>query len=128
MLVALCATFVWQPINAKQRVFIKQTSVATNTDTAGYASSLPTFSWEITATVNKVRQKGYQIQVASSLENVEDDFADFWDTRRVKSPLQSGIPYSGPTLQKGKTYYWRVVVTTNKGVAVSQWDTFRVDK
>ena len=68
----------------------------------------PGLSWKLTAEERGQRQSGYQILVASSKQMLETDSGDVWNSGCIKSDKQTNILYSGPELQDGKRYYWKV--------------------
>ncbi|MDR2039024.1 MAG: glycoside hydrolase family 78 protein [Bacteroidales bacterium] len=79
----------------------------------------PRLSWEVQSNERAVRQKDYHILVASSMEKLNAGEGDLWDSRKVKSGSTLGITYGGKELESGMTCYWKVKVSTNKGM--SEW-------
>jgi alpha-L-rhamnosidase len=69
----------------------------------------PLFSWSIHHSERNQKQSGYQIVVASSLENAKKTFGDMWDSREVNTD-QTTVKYQGKLLESKKTYYWKVRV------------------
>jgi alpha-L-rhamnosidase len=65
-------------------------------------------------------QTAYQIQIASSAEQVESGRAVIWDSGEVTSSQNFGIVYAGPNLVSGGQYYWRLRVWGQDGNA-SGW-------
>lgn len=50
---------------------------------------------------------------------------DVWDSGSVQSDESIEIPYEGLALEPGVRYYWKVLVTDNKGnTAVSAEDAY----
>ncbi len=68
-------------------------------------SQQPVFNWELDATIKKMT--ACQILVASSIQLLAADKADYWDSKKTATQV-SRIVYAGKTLQTGKTYYWKV--------------------
>ena len=66
----------------------------------------PEFGWTVPLESNF--QSAYQILVASSLENINNNYGDVWDSEQVRSGKSTDIEYNGKTLETGKTYYWKV--------------------
>lgn len=66
----------------------------------------PEFGWVVPA--GSSFQTGYQILVASSRENIDDNYGDVWNSNKVTDNRNFGIEYTGPALQKGQTYFWKV--------------------
>jgi alpha-L-rhamnosidase len=79
----------------------------------------PRLSWEIMSEGRGIRQKYYRILVASSLEKLDSDEGDIWDSRKVKSNNSVGVACEIEKLNSRTKYYWKVKVVTNKGE--SEW-------
>lgn len=75
----------------------------------------PRLSWQIKSDVNDVKQTAYQIMVASTLENLNANKADLWDSGKVTSNESVNIIYSGKKLGDRQNAFWKVTVFTNKG-------------
>ena len=75
----------------------------------------PRLSWQINADVNDVKQTACQILVASTLENLNANKADLWDSGKVESNESVNVIYKGKTLESRKEAFWKVKVWTNKG-------------
>lgn len=80
----------------------------------------PRFSWEMKSDKRSQEQKGYHILVASSLEKLNENIGDVWDSKKVESNQSINIEYNGNDLQSEKTYYWKVRVW-DKDNQPSQW-------
>ena len=68
--------------------------------------SQPEFSWIVPE--EAVFQKGYQVLVASSKENIENNIGDIWDSGNVRSSQSSDVELTGQPLQQNTTYFWKV--------------------
>ena len=75
----------------------------------------PRLSWQINTDVNDVKQTAYQILVASSLEKLNANNADLWDSGKVESDETINIIYKGKKLENRQDVFWKVTVWTNKG-------------
>ncbi|WP_417939488.1 glycoside hydrolase family 78 protein [Flavobacterium sp. RS13.1] len=75
----------------------------------------PRLSWQIKSDVNDVKQMAYQITVASTLENLNANKADLWDSGKVTSNESVNIIYNGKKLGDRQNAFWKVTVFTNKG-------------
>jgi len=84
------------------------------TDPEGIDVVQPRLSWEIIGYTRGEHQTSYHILVASSLENIDADKGDMWDSGVIKSDQTSQVIYGGKGLQSGRAYYWKVKVSTNK--------------
>lgn len=81
----------------------------------GVAATQPRFSWQIRSVLSDVVQQSYQIQVASSENDLKKGQNLLWDSGMIESDLSVLIPYVGENLLSRKSYFWRVKVITNKG-------------
>src|SRR5450759_227848 len=79
----------------------------------------PRLSWEISGNVRDIRQTAYQILVASSLEKLNDNDGDLWNSKKVKSDKSIHVNYNGKPLVSRTVYFWKVKVVTNHGT--SEW-------
>jgi len=75
----------------------------------------PRLSWQIKADVNDVKQTAYQILVASTLENLNANKADLWDSGKVAADASVNVIYNGKKLNDRDNAFWKVIVFTNKG-------------
>ncbi|MDH7599366.1 MAG: glycoside hydrolase family 78 protein [Sedimentisphaerales bacterium] len=81
----------------------------------GIDRSCPRLSWKIKSSDRNVLQSAYQIQVASSIEDLAADKGLLWDTGKVESDRSIHVPYAGPGPVSRQRVYWRVRVWDNKG-------------
>lgn len=83
----------------------------------------PRLAWKIEnndLTVRGEYQKAYQILVASTIEKLNADEGDLWDSGKTKSDQSIQVVYAGKSLEQIRHCWWKVRVWTNKG-EVSQW-------
>jgi alpha-L-rhamnosidase len=66
----------------------------------------PEFGWLLAK--NAIAQNAYQILVASSKANIENNIGDIWDSKEVRSGQTSNISYWGTELKPGTRYFWKV--------------------
>lgn len=64
------------------------------------------FSWELSPACKS--QKGYQILVASSAENLTNNVGNVYNSNHINSDALNNIAYDGEKLESGKSYYWKV--------------------
>ena len=89
----------------------------------GLESKTPEFSWTLRASDPQVRstfQTAYRIVVASSRSLLYNGKPDIWDSGRVAAYGFIHIPFAGQPLMSHTTYFWRVRVWDQSGVA-SKW-------
>lgn len=77
-------------------------------DPMGIEDSAPRLSWQIEATGKGIEQKVYQIIVADSLENLNKDNGNLWDSGMVDSDQSIQIEYSGKKLLSYQFCFWKV--------------------
>jgi alpha-L-rhamnosidase len=70
----------------------------------------PRFSWNLESEQRGVNQTAYQLLVASSLENLNDDQGDIWDSKRIASDESIQIYFNGNQLGSDRKYFWKVKV------------------
>ncbi|WP_299012524.1 family 78 glycoside hydrolase catalytic domain [uncultured Polaribacter sp.] len=91
----------------------------------GIDNTSPRLSWKL-AQENAVRgqkQTAYQILIASSLDNLESNTGDVWDSGKVDSNQSVNVTYEGNELASAKQYFWKVKVWDKDG-NVSNWSDF----
>ena len=80
----------------------------------GIDTTTPMFGWKVKSTLQADEQTHYQILVASSLELLNENVGDLWDSGKVKSSEQIAINYNGKKLKSGDVAYWKVKTWTLK--------------
>ena len=75
----------------------------------------PRFRWQMESTERGRLQTAYQILVASSLNQLEADKADKWDSGKVISDNSVEVIYGGSDLSSGERCYWKVRVWDQSG-------------
>lgn len=81
----------------------------------GIDSQHPRLSWLLTSAKRAQKQSGYEILVASSVENLAANRGDVWSTGKVSSEDSIQIAYEGRALESGKIYHWKVRVWDQDG-------------
>ena len=94
---------------------IQNPQVEMRSNPLGLDVQQPRLSWQIAATVNNVQQTAYQVVVAESSGDLENENNLVWNTGKMQSDASVLIPYKGLLLESGKSYYWKVKAWTNKG-------------
>jgi len=95
---------------------------------AEIAQKNPFFGWIVNSDQNNTIQTAYQILVASTLENIQKNAGDFWDSGKVETNQSVNVSYAGKALQPKSVYFWKVKTWDNHGVessfsSVSQFKT-----
>ena len=94
----------------------------------GIDDPAPRFSWQLHDPASGARQTAYEIQVATSAQQLGEDRSDVWTSGKVDSGQSIGVPYAGPPLQPSTRYFWRVTTWNESGKsyppsAASWWET-----
>lgn len=87
-------------------------------DPLGIPTAAPKLGWQLDTDRRGVRQKAYQIRVASTEERLASP--DVWESPKVKSSQSVDVTYAGPALKPRTDYVWAVRVWDDKG-APSAW-------
>jgi len=74
----------------------------------GIDAAEPRFGWVLESTRRGQMQSAYQILVASSEVDLEQDRGDLWDSGKVLSNRSVNIPYNGLPLESGQRCWWKV--------------------
>lgn len=95
----------------------------------GAVAQAPTPIFEWTVPASAVRQRGYQLLVASSRERLDANIGDCWDTRQVRSAQSAQVGYQGSPLRRGRVYHWKVRIwdASNRTTDYSAAEVFRVE-
>jgi len=67
---------------------------------------LPEFGWLVPK--EAVFQSGYQILVASSRKNIDNNLGDIWNSGQTRSKASTNIEHKGTPLNPGSKYFWKV--------------------
>ncbi len=79
------------------------------------AQKRPFFGWIVNSDRNNTVQTAFQILVASSLENIQKNIGDCWDSGKIESDQSVNISYDGKALQPNSVYFWKVKTWDNHG-------------
>jgi alpha-L-rhamnosidase len=92
------------------------------TNPLGIDTTTPRFSWKLVQEnfSRGQKQTAYQILVASSIERLEQNIGDLWDSEKVESDQSVNVAYAGKILESSKQYYWKVKVWEVSGLS-STW-------
>lgn len=124
-LLLACILFSFKICMAKAKVDVTDLRVEMKENPLGINTAHPRFSWKIVACDRNVVQLSYQIEVATSKEQLETGKGLLWNSGIVKSDCSVLIPYAGVPLQAETEYFWRMKVQTNKGAStwsqINRW-------
>jgi len=82
----------------------------------------PVLNWTIKTDTEKraMYQTAYEVLVASSVDALNNNVGDLWNSGKVSSDKMGQIEYKGKPLQSSRQYWWKVKVWDEKGVE-SSW-------
>jgi alpha-L-rhamnosidase len=75
----------------------------------------PRFSWLLESPERAESQSAYQVLVATSAALLDEGKSDQWDSGKTASAESTQVIYSGPPLESGRTYYWKVRAWDREG-------------
>ncbi|WP_020605191.1 sulfatase-like hydrolase/transferase [Spirosoma spitsbergense] len=90
------------------------------------ANQIPDFFW--IAPTEAVFQSAYQVLVASSRANLDNNIGDVWNSGQVRGSQSANVRYAGTPLKPGMTCFWKVRIwdTSNRTGDYSVSQSFRV--
>lgn len=68
--------------------------------------SIPEFAWIVPK--EAVSQSAYQILVASTKANIDNNIGDVWNSKQVRGNQSANVAYQGKELMSGVRHYWKV--------------------
>ena len=84
------------------------------TNPIGIDANPPRLSWTLSSAQRAQKQSAYRILVASSLELLQQNQADLWDTGKLTSDQTIEITYQGKPLTSRMQCHWKVRVWDTK--------------
>ena len=75
----------------------------------GVDSIHPSLSWKLESDKRGEKQTAYRVLVASSIDKLDQDIGDLWDSGKVESDQSIHIAYAGKPLISKMTGYWKVI-------------------
>lgn len=73
----------------------------------------PAFSWVVNDKGSNVLQTAYQVLVSDSLQLLNQNAGNIWDSGRVSDSRSAGVLFGGNPLKSNATYYWKIRVWNN---------------
>ncbi|MBL9205805.1 MAG: alpha-L-rhamnosidase N-terminal domain-containing protein, partial [Opitutaceae bacterium] len=91
-------------------------------DPRGVDSTAPRLSWSLVGTGRAEGQNAWQVQAASTREQLSEGRPDLWDSGKVSGSESLHIPYQGAALTSSQTVYWQVRVWNERNEATAWSD------
>ncbi len=92
------------------------------TDPLGIDTVEPQLSWVLDSDARSRKQTAYHVLVATSVDKLNGDKGDLWDSGMVKSDQSVHVAYQGRPLASRARCYWKVRVWDGDGEE-SAWST-----
>ncbi|MFO7656767.1 MAG: alpha-L-rhamnosidase N-terminal domain-containing protein, partial [Bacteroidales bacterium] len=89
------------------------------TNPVGIDAVKPLLSWEILSGQRNIMQNYYQVIVSSSMQKLENNDGDLWNSGKKKSGQSVHVEYNGLPLSSNLKCYWKVKVWSENGE--SEW-------
>ena len=103
------------PAEAMEVLQVTQVTCEHKVNPMGIDTLKPTFGWKMESQQRDVLQKSYRVLVSTSLDKLNEDNGDMWDSGVVESQNSTAVVYAGRDFAAQTVYYWKVKVTDNKG-------------
>lgn len=84
------------------------------TDPLGIDNTRPMFGWKVQGALAGDCQTHCRILVSSSLEKLQEDCGDLWDSGKLRTSEQIALKYAGKPLESGAVAYWKAKIWTKK--------------
>ena len=84
------------------------------TNPLGIDRTTPMLGWKVKSASQADVQTHYRILVATSIDKLNENNGDLWDSGKIRSAEQIAINYQGKTLKSGDMVYWKVKTWTQK--------------
>lgn len=113
LMVVVCVGAKAESISAELRCEYQQNPL-------GIDRVQPRLSWAAKSNQRGLKQAAYQVLVASSLEELNQNRGDLWDSGKVQSDQSLNVPYRGKALRSRQHCFWKVKTWYSTGVE-SAW-------
>ena len=99
----------------KPQVKVSSLKCENKTTPLGVDIQKPRFSWISVSDQRGVIQQAYQILVASTMEKLNENRPDIWDSGKIASDKSSQVTYEGKPLESNHKYFWKVQIWDQHG-------------
>ncbi|RRB13679.1 family 78 glycoside hydrolase catalytic domain [Larkinella knui] len=104
------------PAFAQRTLTIADLHTENLTNPEGITRSAPRLSWILTSNQRNLKQDKYQILVASSLDKLNQNEGDLWNSGLVTSDRSQWVAYAGQALNSRQLCFWKVKIRSKDGV------------
>ena len=85
-------------------------------DPLGIDITNPRLTWTLDSDQRGQKQSAYQVIVASSIENLQQNQGDLWNSSKVQSEDSIAVEYNGTALVSYQDCFWKVRVWDKDGI------------
>jgi alpha-L-rhamnosidase len=124
-IVYLFVIFTWFISCKPSTITIKDLRCEYRVNPLGIDNTTPRLSWKLVGNHQERGQKqtAFQILVASSLDLLNTNTGDVWDSGKITSNQSVNNAYQGNTLKSAQQYFWKVKIWDKEG-NVSNWSDY----
>jgi alpha-L-rhamnosidase len=90
----------------------------------GVGIEKPHLSWTSESNQRGFKQSAYQVSVASSQKNLDENMPDIWDSKKILSDQSTQIAFKGKPLESNHNYFWKVKIWNQNGETFLSSPTF----
>ena len=122
LLITVGFVLCFMSCKTKSNLVLADAKCEYRTNPLGIDATKPRLSWKLVSP-SKTRdqeQTAYQILVASSLDKLNKNEGNLWDSGKVETNQSVNNLYAGESLESSKHYFWKVKVWDAEG-HVSNW-------
>ena len=105
---------------AQKKIRISSIQCENKVDPEGVNVRNLNFSWKMVSEERNQTQSAYQVVIASNEDKLKAGRFDIWDSGKTESDNSIRVKYTGPALNSGNQYFWKVKVWDKDGKA-SDW-------
>jgi alpha-L-rhamnosidase len=110
LVIAITISIVLLQCASRTNLEVVEIKTEYSSNPIGIHSERPRFSWILASDLRGQYQTAYQILVASTRENLNEDTGDLWDSGKIITDRSIHIPYQGKPLASNRCYYLKVRV------------------
>src|SRR5258707_14802744 len=109
-------------LGAAERTHVAGLKCEMRSDPLGVDSLIPRLSWRMESGRRGVRQRAYQVLVATELQLLTPDDADIWNSEKIQSEQSLHVEYDGPRLNSSQKVFWTVRVWESHNEEPTRWN------
>ena len=104
-----------KPFETAKTTSLRRLRCENRENAVGMDAESPRFSWWMESPTRGQKQTAARVLVASSLELLAAEKADFWDSGKMDGDRSVAVVYRGKPLTSGKAFWWKVMAWDKDG-------------